>query len=206
VRSSRTNRPRCENDQSAKIEYNGTHDQQTKKRGRGTPPRRRREVALLRDRLELLQAFLRDSGGKLQTGTNTGGLSRPYVARLSCSAWWPCCGTGSGFCRRSSATPTENFRPAPTPAGGLSRSYVARSSCSPAFYTLLAHHEFWPDLMVDRLHLPLACPPCGSSTQGAVGLPAILEHDMHPLVANSSTRQWLASPVSPKPEWHGIMY
>jgi hypothetical protein len=53
-------------------------------------------VALLRDRLGLLQAFLRDSDGKLQTGTNT---------------------------------------------GGLTRSYVARSSCSPAFYTLLAHHE-----------------------------------------------------------------
>jgi hypothetical protein len=53
-------------------------------------------VALLRDRLGLLQAFLHDSDGKLQTGTNT---------------------------------------------GGLSRSYVARSSRSPAFYTLLAHHE-----------------------------------------------------------------
>jgi hypothetical protein len=99
---------------------------------------------MLRDRLELLQAFLHDSDRKLKTGTNTGGLSCSYVARLSCTYLY----------------------------------------CSPAFFTLLAHHESWPDLMVHRLHLPPARPPRGSSTQGAVGLPAILEHDMHPLVAN----------------------
>jgi hypothetical protein len=40
------------------------------------------EMALMRDRIEFAQAFLRDSGRKRRTDTNAGRLSRSCVARL----------------------------------------------------------------------------------------------------------------------------
>jgi hypothetical protein len=42
------------------------------------------EMALLHNRIEFVQAFLRDSGRKRRTDTNAGGLSRSCVAILCC--------------------------------------------------------------------------------------------------------------------------